>query len=365
MPGLSGLEAAGHIVRQVDCKVLFLTNLAGDDDFTEVLSGMVRDGIHCAALPANVSIADLIKFVRAGLGPVIILTDAGTDEPRGIRPRPLDRLPVPTIVQQNRLMLNRQLCSTPPAIPNPCTSALCHRQFQPLSNERLSPRRSPGYGHGPRDQARLSGIQLIQGTRALMVAGIVHFGRHPLIPAMTNVKPRSRKLATLSSDYYKSSSGSGGDGDADDEFAAVQATEQDRPVKEWRRRSGVSDPNGIASHNLAVFNHLMALQTEGPVTFGRPVVAPDFWKDAFNYWHAVVENSRFWDCFIQRIRHVNDPRVTPDLAEKIWASLPRSHSYINAANAVRAAEAGDFVEAAPTTADVRRRTRQAECRTKR
>src|ERR1035437_7823920 len=68
MPALSGFEAARHIARQVNCKVLFLTDLAEDADFVEVLRAMVRDGIYCAALPTNVSNADLIKFARSELG---------------------------------------------------------------------------------------------------------------------------------------------------------------------------------------------------------------------------------------------------------------------------------------------------------
>jgi hypothetical protein len=65
------------------------------------------------------------------------------------------------------------------------------------------------------------------------------------------------------------------DSDPDDAFDAVQAKDQDRLVKEWRRRSTISDPEGVASHNLAVFNHLMALQTEDSKLLGQPVIASD------------------------------------------------------------------------------------------
>jgi hypothetical protein len=321
-----------------------LTNLAGDDDFTEVLSGMVRDGIHCAALPANVSIADLIKFVRAELGPVIVLTDAGTDEPSKestAAARPLtsanDRPAEPSQVE-------------PAALFDAATNTEPYTPLFAIANSNLY----------QTNAFRLAGLQVSATAReikrayqefslykelgrswvpASFISHIVDPSDDEREAAFTQIGNPEQRLLQEFFWFWR-------DGDADDAFAAVQAKDQDRPVKEWRRRSGVSDPNGIASHNLAVFNHLMALQTEGSKLLGRPVVAPDFWKDAFNYWHAVVENSRFWDCFIQRIRHVNDPRVTPDLAEKIWASLPEAILYINAANAVRAAEAGDFVEAA-------------------
>ena len=77
MPGLSGFEAAGYIARRVGCKVLFLTNLAGDADFAEMLGGLLRDGVRCTALPANVSNADLVTFVHSELGAAILVPTPG------------------------------------------------------------------------------------------------------------------------------------------------------------------------------------------------------------------------------------------------------------------------------------------------
>lgn len=373
MPALSGFEAAGHIARRIDCKVLFLTNLAGDADFAEMLGGMVRDGVHCAALPANVSNADLITFVRAELGPAILLTDAGKDEPRE-EAAPVARPATGAVVCPAEAS---QAEST--AIPDEARNSASGDDidlsagFVPIeSNDDTDP--APGM---TRDEPysplfaiansnlyqtnafRVTGLQVTATAREIKRA-YQEFSRNkelgrawvsasfisPIVDpsddereaAFTQIDNPEQRLLQEFFWFWP-------DSDPDGAFDAVQAKDQDRLVKEWRRRSTVSDSEGVASHNLAVFNHLMALQTEGSKLLGQPVVAPDFWRDAFHYWHAVVENSRFWDCFIGRIRRVNDPRATPDLAGKIWASLPEAILYINAANAVRAAEAGDFAEA--------------------
>src|SRR6266568_3815592 len=60
MRGLSGYEAARHIVSRQHCKLLFLTDLAGDSDFEQLCRALGREGIQCTALPGNTSNADLI-----------------------------------------------------------------------------------------------------------------------------------------------------------------------------------------------------------------------------------------------------------------------------------------------------------------
>src|SRR5665213_1221039 len=68
MPGLSGLEAANHIFAATGCKVLFLTDLAGDEDFQALVSGLVRDGIDCAAFATNRPSGDLVAYVKTAIG---------------------------------------------------------------------------------------------------------------------------------------------------------------------------------------------------------------------------------------------------------------------------------------------------------
>jgi len=48
MPTLSGVEAARQISRDAKCKVLFLSDLAKDSDFREMLRGLRQQGCECA-----------------------------------------------------------------------------------------------------------------------------------------------------------------------------------------------------------------------------------------------------------------------------------------------------------------------------
>jgi CheY-like chemotaxis protein len=340
MPGLSGFEAAAHIARRVGCRVLFLTNLAGDADFVEMLAGMVQDGIHCAAFPVNVSNADLITFVHSELGPVVLVPGAGKDKPRKeatpaaedidlaggfvpiennddveFKPRGDPYTPLFTIANCNLYQTNA---------------------FRVTGLQVTATARDTRRAHQELNRSKELGREWVP---ACFIRHIVDPSDDERETAFTQIDDPEQRLLQEFFWFWA-------DGDADDAFAAVQANDQDRALKEWRRRNEAGDPEGVASHNLAVFNHLMALQCEGSKLFGQPVVASDFWREAFHYWHAVIENSRFWGRFIRHIQHVNDPRVTPALAEKIWASLPEAILYINAANAVRAAEAGEFAEAA-------------------
>jgi serine/threonine-protein kinase len=136
------------------------------------------------------------------------------------------------------------------------------------------------------------------------------------------------------------------DDDADSDFAAACSNDLDRTLAVWRHRSSGNDPRGIAAHNLAVFNHLMALQFDGSLLPGQRTASADLWTNAFHDWSAVVGNGRFWDHFVERIKNIDDPRLTPDHAQMIRNSLPEAILYINAQNAVAAAERGDFEEAA-------------------
>jgi len=51
MPALSGVETAIRISGEIKCKVLFLTSMAADQDFRELVRGLRQQGCDCDALP--------------------------------------------------------------------------------------------------------------------------------------------------------------------------------------------------------------------------------------------------------------------------------------------------------------------------
>jgi hypothetical protein len=62
------------------------------------------------------------------------------------------------------------------------------------------------------------------------------------------------------------------------------------------------------------------------------------WKSAFEEWQKLLEDVRFWSLLTDRIRVLNDPRLTSETARDIYSSLPNALLLINAKLAVRAAE---------------------------
>ena len=68
MPGLSGVETAIRISDEIRCKVLFLTTMAADQDFREMVRGLRQQGCDCDALPKLFSKEELLDYVRHRVG---------------------------------------------------------------------------------------------------------------------------------------------------------------------------------------------------------------------------------------------------------------------------------------------------------
>jgi len=99
----------------------------------------------------------------------------------------------------------------------------------------------------------------------------------------------------------------------------------------------------VSTHNLAVFHHLAALDKEkdsaGETLSGEELDRCQLlWKSAFEEWQKLLEDVKFWSLLTDRIRVLNDPRLTSETARTIYNSLPKALLLINAKLAVRAAE---------------------------
>src|SRR5664279_1514531 len=64
MPTLSGVEAALQISLAARCKVLFLSDLAKDTDFREMLRGLRQQGCECSAIGVSFERNELLASVR-------------------------------------------------------------------------------------------------------------------------------------------------------------------------------------------------------------------------------------------------------------------------------------------------------------
>ena len=68
----------------------------------------------------------------------------------------------------------------------------------------------------------------------------------------------------------------------------------------------------------------------------------DIWRESFGYWEQVMEDEDFWDFIANRIRQLDDARVTSGFARRLRASLPEAMDKINAMLAVKHAEKNMF-----------------------
>jgi len=98
-----------------------------------------------------------------------------------------------------------------------------------------------------------------------------------------------------------------------------------------------------ASHNLAILDHLTALEHErrGELV----VLAADVqaardaaWRDSFQRWRRVLEDDRTWAHLRARIAEIDDPRLTPDCVPSLRESLEDALLLVSARLALQAAE---------------------------
>lgn len=106
----------------------------------------------------------------------------------------------------------------------------------------------------------------------------------------------------------------------------------------------------VSTHNLAILDHCLALDLEAEAT-KRALTQEErarlerHWEGACRRWGAVIQHEAFWSRLSNRIRALEDPRLTTGLARRIRIALPNALLKVNAALAVGAAERGDMASA--------------------
>jgi len=113
----------------------------------------------------------------------------------------------------------------------------------------------------------------------------------------------------------------------------------------WHAAGPIS---GISRHNLAVLDHVLALDLEqlpSPLDVGQAALRNRLWVGTMGHWKAVLEEEEFWDCLRGRIDAMNEPQLRGFDPKQLRAGLPEALLGINAHLAVRAAERGLASEA--------------------
>ena len=90
-------------------------------------------------------------------------------------------------------------------------------------------------------------------------------------------------------------------------------------------------------HNLAILNHVVALDLEQSIIDekslpGRSAQLSGLWKAAYQYWTQLSQLDSFWDELTRRIRSYDDPRLTTGCSRRIRSQLlkfiTRSHAQL-------------------------------------
>jgi hypothetical protein len=109
----------------------------------------------------------------------------------------------------------------------------------------------------------------------------------------------------------------------------------------WLWRSTASSPGppdtepatGIAVHDAAVLAHAAAL-ADVSAADGR------LWSRAYDHWHRTVSDQECRRWLVDRVDGLADPRLRPDVVDRVLAELPHAVLSPQALLAVRAAESG-------------------------
>ncbi len=138
-----------------------------------------------------------------------------------------------------------------------------------------------------------------------------------------------------------------GNGKRDPVLRALLNGDTDTAFSTWN--AAVSDDHSpastVAKHNLAVMYQLVALDSEqyaleGDLEDDQQETLTKYWRTCFNWWEELTEDEAFWSLLTDRIRMLDDPRLTTGFARRMRETLPEALDKINAMLAIAFIERG-------------------------
>lgn len=136
----------------------------------------------------------------------------------------------------------------------------------------------------------------------------------------------------------------------DEALVAVKRNDLEGAVLIWTSHEVKGSEANVSKHNLAILYHMLALDLEHieaiqPLLKEQIAQKRDYWKQVYPRWQVLLNHEGFWQRLSERIREVDDPRLTSGTAHRIREGLPLSLLSINATLAVQAAQKGNNKEA--------------------
>lgn len=133
-----------------------------------------------------------------------------------------------------------------------------------------------------------------------------------------------------------------GNGKEDDALLALMNGDKDAAFKKWSDHLSYdhSKHSVIAKHNLAVMYHLVALDSEHvaletDLPAEQLTTISQYWRTCFKWWEELTDDETFWSLLTDRIRMLDDPRLTTGMARRMRATLPEAMDKINAMLAIQ------------------------------
>lgn len=136
-----------------------------------------------------------------------------------------------------------------------------------------------------------------------------------------------------------------GKSDIDPALRALRRCDYGSAFKIWSE--ALSDNHAtrstVAKHNLAVMCHIKALDSEqnalkSNLSAEQLSMISEDWRTCFKWWEELVDDETLWSLVADRIRMIDDQRLTTGFARRMRATLPEAMNKINALLAIDFAE---------------------------
>ncbi len=132
----------------------------------------------------------------------------------------------------------------------------------------------------------------------------------------------------------------------DEALLAFGAGETDAALERWFAGETRPGEAPAARHNLAVVHHVRALDlerraVERNLTKEEREERDACWAEAAPRWRAIVTLEPFWTRVTERVRALDDPRLTAGAVRRVRGSLPLALLLVDASLARAAAERGE------------------------
>lgn len=108
----------------------------------------------------------------------------------------------------------------------------------------------------------------------------------------------------------------------DETIMALRNGDVDEALNIWQ-----SSNSANASHNLAIYNHLLAVDKE---VSGPNYAYKKYWREGLKYWQQTLSSNQFKNLALERVRSLNDATLKEDYVEEVFDQLPLAILSINA-----------------------------------